>query len=258
MKLRLAAASPKSPRAFTLTELLVVMGIMASLAAMLNAGIAKSKASAHSTFCKNNLAQLSSGLQLFVSEFQTYPLNGPSKSPAAPSATDTNRIWTTELTRSGASIPQPPTGFISESIWRCPSARWTPAMQRANPDHFSDYGYNDDKLSGAGPRDWQNKFGLQGHYSPTTDTYSPIAESEVVQPSDTIAIGDAFEPNGILMRRSIETYAASSNIRNRHRARANILFCDGHAESLTLQHLFEENTDSALRRWNRDHQPHPK
>lgn len=231
------------------------MGIMATLAALLNAGIAKSKASAHSTFCKNNLSQLSSGLQLFVSEFQRYPLNGPNRSSAAG---DTNRIWATQLTRSGASIPQPPTGFISESIWRCPSARWTPAMQRDNPDHFSDYGYNDDKFSGAGPRDWQNKFGLQGHYSPTTDTYAPIAESEVVQPSDTIALGDAFEPNGILMRRSIETYAASSNIRNRHRARANILFCDGHTESLTLQHLFEENTDAALRRWNRDHEPHAK
>jgi prepilin-type N-terminal cleavage/methylation domain-containing protein/prepilin-type processing-associated H-X9-DG protein len=257
MSCRSLSTRPRLRRAFTLIELLVVMGIMATLAALLNAGIAKSKASAHSTFCKNNLAQLSSGLQLFVSEFQRYPLNGPGKTSNAMTS-DTNRIWTIQLTRSGASIPQPPTGFISESIWRCPSARWTVQMQRANPNHFSDYGYNDDKFSGAGPRDWQNKFGLQGHYSPTTDTYSPIAESEVVQPSDTIAIGDAFEPNGILMRRSIETYAASSNIRNRHRARANILFCDGHTESLSLQNLFEETTDAALRRWNRDHQPHSK
>jgi prepilin-type N-terminal cleavage/methylation domain-containing protein/prepilin-type processing-associated H-X9-DG protein len=257
MKLRLAPSSSKSARAFTLIELLVVMGIMATLAALLNAGIAKSKASAHSTFCKNNLAQLGAGLELFVSEFQRYPLNGPNKS-STDAASDTNRIWATQLVRSGASLAPPPTGFITESIWRCPSARWNPEMQRANPAHFSDYGYNDDKFSGACPRDWQNKFGLQGHYSPATDTYSPIAESEVVQPSDLFAIGDAFEPNGILMRRSVETYATSSNIRTRHRARANILFCDGHTESPTLQYLFEENSDTALRRWNRDHQPHRK
>jgi len=31
---------------------------------------------------------------------------------------------------------------------------------------------------------------------------------------------------------------------------------DGHAEALTLKTLFEDNDDTALSRWNRDHQPH--
>jgi prepilin-type N-terminal cleavage/methylation domain-containing protein/prepilin-type processing-associated H-X9-DG protein len=257
MNARAADLQKRAP-AFTLIELLITLAIISTLAALLNVGIAKSKASAHSIVCKQNLAQLGAGLQLFISEFQRYPLNGPHNQLTNATAADTNRIWTRQLAHAGANIPQPPTGFLTESLWRCPSARWTVAMQQANPAHFSDYGYNDDKLSGAGPRDWQNKFGLQGHYAPATDTYSAIAESEVTTPSDMIAIGDTFEPNAILMRRSIETFAALSNIRNRHRARATILFCDGHAESPTIQHLFEETTPAALRRWNRDHQPHPK
>jgi prepilin-type processing-associated H-X9-DG protein len=42
----------------------------------------------------------------------------------------------------------------------------------------------------------------------------------------------------------------------RHQGRANIVFCDGHVESPTLQFLFVETNDAALVRWNRDHQPH--
>ena len=130
-------------------------------------------------------------------------------------------------------------------------------MQRANATHFSDYGYNDDKFNGAGPKD-TNKFGLQGHYDPRTGAYSAIAESEVATPSDMFAIGDCFEGNAILMRQSIATYASLGNIRTRHTGRANILFCDGHAESPTVSRLFEDTSDAALRRWNRDHQPHLK
>jgi prepilin-type processing-associated H-X9-DG protein len=39
-------------------------------------------------------------------------------------------------------------------------------------------------------------------------------------------------------------------------ARANVVFCDGHVESPTLKFLFEDTSDAALARWNRDHLPH--
>jgi prepilin-type processing-associated H-X9-DG protein len=42
----------------------------------------------------------------------------------------------------------------------------------------------------------------------------------------------------------------------RHQGRVNVLFCDGHVESPTLQYVFEDTNDAALIRWNRDHQPH--
>jgi prepilin-type processing-associated H-X9-DG protein len=42
----------------------------------------------------------------------------------------------------------------------------------------------------------------------------------------------------------------------RHQGKANVMFCDGHVESPTLQFLFEDTSDAALVRWNRDHLPH--
>jgi prepilin-type processing-associated H-X9-DG protein len=42
----------------------------------------------------------------------------------------------------------------------------------------------------------------------------------------------------------------------RHQGKANVVFCDGHVESPTLQFLFEDTSDDALVRWNRDHLPH--
>ena len=44
--------------------------------------------------------------------------------------------------------------------------------------------------------------------------------------------------------------------RKRHSGRFNILFCDGHVESPTQKVLFDDTSDAALVRWNRDHQPH--
>jgi len=40
------------------------------------------------------------------------------------------------------------------------------------------------------------------------------------------------------------------------KGKANVVFCDGHVESPTLQFLFEDTSDASLSRWNRDHLPH--
>ncbi|MBI1177522.1 hypothetical protein GC207_08795 [bacterium] len=42
----------------------------------------------------------------------------------------------------------------------------------------------------------------------------------------------------------------------RHQASINLLFCNGRVESPTLKSVFEDKSDAALARWNRDHQPH--
>jgi len=34
-----------------------------------------------------------------------------------------------------------------------------------------------------------------------------------------------------------------------------VVFCDGHVESPTLKFQFEDASDKALSRWNRDHLP---
>jgi len=96
----------------------------------------------------------------------------------------------------------------------------------------------------------------------------PVPDSEVKNPTEMVALGDGFvgdhnalmDGSMLLMRNYI--YPANAppngnpNARFRHQDKANIFFCDGHVESPTLKFLFEDTSDAALVRWNRDHLPH--
>jgi prepilin-type processing-associated H-X9-DG protein len=100
-------------------------------------------------------------------------------------------------------------------------------------------------------------------------------ESEVASPSEMIAIGDGFKGNkdylvdgdldGMWRASGLKAYydfgnfdyqASTKRAHARHQGKANVVFCDGHVESPTLQFLFEDTSDDALSRWNRDHLPH--
>ncbi len=253
---------------FTLTELLVVIAIIALLVALLFPVLARSKAGARSTVCKNNLRQLGMGLQMYVSENYSYPENRFQTNP--PAASSSERFWLAKLEREKLGIP-PATNFNQAGVWRCPSAKWSDPLvlgyaNNVPGDFPSSYGYNDDRFARGGVLDYSNKFGLQGHYVPNFSlpkssqlveaSFRPVEESEVAEPSDTMAIGDCFSGNALLERKPIETFTGDGNILGRHREKANVVFCDGHVESPTLRFLFEDETDAALRRWNRDHQPH--
>jgi prepilin-type processing-associated H-X9-DG protein len=71
-----------------------------------------------------------------------------------------------------------------------------------------------------------------------------------------IAIADDFNGAVVLMRRNLTVTASFGNFLVRHNGKANVLFCDGHIESSKLTSMFEDQSDAALSRWNRDHQPH--
>ncbi|HEX3716754.1 MAG TPA: H-X9-DG-CTERM domain-containing protein [Verrucomicrobiae bacterium] len=86
-----------------------------------------------------------------------------------------------------------------------------------------------------------------------------------------MAIGDRFvgnngvvsEVSGLDRVRGVSetagptSYAGSTkHAYARHEGKANVVFCDGHVESPAFKALFDDTTDAALRRWNRDHEPH--
>ena len=232
--------------AFTLVELMVVIAIIGILAALLLTAISQTKGGAQGIQCVGNLNRLGVGLQNFLASNHGYPLSrgkGHANS-------DYSGSWIYQLELGGLGVSQPAKNFFETGIWLCPTARWRKKLG-FTPVY---YGYNDFGIIVEGPRN--NAFGLLGHYDDSSETFNPITESEVIVPSEMMAIGDSFNASISLEREDLAGLESYGNTFMRHQGKANVVFCDGHVESLMLQFLFEDTSDTALSRWNRDHLPH--
>lgn len=244
--------------AFTLTELLVVIAIIGILTALLLPTLSSAKATAQRIQCVNNLHQLGVGLQVILQNNHGYPVITAPPNAGYPTH---DRTWVAMLERDGLGISRPEPDYAHKGVWSCPSARWSPRMRLNNPRPHC-YGYNTLGLLPVGTINRTNNLGLQGHFVSPVDIYTPITDSEVAVPSDMMAIGDSLYGGIEFLRGKLgegtpaEDMQTCGNTLTRHRGKANVLFCDGHVESPTLKFLFEDTTDTALARWNRDHLPH--
>jgi prepilin-type N-terminal cleavage/methylation domain-containing protein/prepilin-type processing-associated H-X9-DG protein len=234
---------------FTLVELLAVVAIVGILAALLLTTLSSAKAKAEGINCVNNLHQLGIGLQIIVQNDHAYPVIIMSTNEGY-AATD--RTWVARLEREGLGVSQPGSNYFQKGVWSCPSAQWS----RYILEHMSptaSYGYNRYGIIWPGTG---TAFGLGGNFDPTARVWRPITESEVVVPSDMMMIGDCLDGSVEFTRQDLAKVEKYGNILTRHQGKANVVFCDGHVESPKLNFLLQDTNDTALVRWNRDHQPH--
>ena len=230
---------------FTLVELLVVVAIVGILAALLLPALSSVKAKAQRIRCVNNLYQLGVGLQIVLQNDHGYPVIIISTNPW--------QTWVSQLEREGLGVSQPGSNYFQKGVWSCPSAQWSrDTLEHMSPT--SSYGYN--RYGIIWPGNGTDGFGLQGHFDPAVRVWRPITESEVAVPSDMMAIGDCFNGSVEFDRQDLAKVEKNGNILTRHQGKANVVFCDGHVESPRLNFLLEDTSDTALVRWNRDHQPH--
>jgi prepilin-type N-terminal cleavage/methylation domain-containing protein/prepilin-type processing-associated H-X9-DG protein len=252
-----------SAKGFTLVELLVVIAIIALLAALLIPAISRSKQKAKQTKCVSNLHQLGIALQNFVADNHTYPSDSPAIGHDLRTWLD-QQTWIGQLAHGGLGVSQPiSTNTLKSTVFHCPSD--TDTSPRSGG---LSYGYNRWGIRDGGTNVSFGLFGRFISFTPYRGQYfAPLPESEVVSPSDMMAIGDTFG-GAIFFGPRVPAqgffqgvqwaliWHDGSPVPVRHQGKLDVLFCDGHVESPTLGFLFTNTSDAALARWNRDHLPH--
>jgi len=281
---------------FTLIELLVVIAIIAVLAALLLPVLSRAKQASYSAVCRNNLRQWGIALRLYLDDYTVFPpyqLAEPTGGITLWHSFLLKGVGMPDLPWDIYGLGE----SAQPGIQVCPGLVRSKMHPRLADSHgwqqLGSYGYN---MYGVGDTPNGMELGLGGnvpdpnHVPTGQGDFRPIRENEAVNPSDLIAIGDAIvgsfswvgadysdtawvhdvlapdyiEITDILgIKRSYDANTAASVkamravIQRRHGGKWNVLFCDGHVESLTTPKLFDTRKTSVRMRWNNDNLPHP-
>jgi prepilin-type N-terminal cleavage/methylation domain-containing protein/prepilin-type processing-associated H-X9-DG protein len=248
---------PGQRRAFTLIELLVVIAIIAILASLLLPALSRGKVAARSTECRGNLRDIGLGLRMYLDEFDRYPITlgfgilGYNDAYGALMMDDWKETLLPYIGVQGGEFDL---HFAKMRKLRCPQLVRKDDGARGN----GQYAYN---ASGTAKPNHLSNLGLGGYYEGRA--FRSTSEARVQMPAVMIGVGDVapgFTAGTIFG--SSGSFDISSTNRSlwpgtSHNGQANMLFCDGHVES-ARQTNWVSSSETARRRWNTDHEPHPE
>ncbi len=224
---------------FTLIELLVVVAIIAILAAMLLPALSQARERARAAVCMNNMKQLGLAFFMYTNDYEGYLPRG---------AQEPSRWILVIPPYVGTSAAQLP----GHKLFTCPSHKYAWWYSEVVKNHYGEpsYGANSSIIIYS----WAT--------GPTTDTTANQAVDpayvridRIVNPYKKILLGESlstYEGNsdgGVSLGRGYTT--VSRYMQARHAGTGNVLFCDGHVESLALQQLMDRQSTwaSRLRHW---------
>ena len=216
-------------RAFTLVEMVIVIGILAALAALLLPAVSRAREQAKSVKCLSNLRQLAQAAFAYVEVYDgSFPL----------STQGGGLEWDFD----SRSTPIRPgilwMGATTLSIHQCPSYD---GRSGTKTDPFTGYNYNTSYIGGG-----------VGETTPLgTSHVAPARIHAVHDPARVALFGDGqyWAGSDKFMRAPI--LMAGTNLGDgvdlasrlagtqgyRHLGRTNVCYCDGHAESVAARYL---------------------
>jgi prepilin-type N-terminal cleavage/methylation domain-containing protein len=269
-----SGVNDKSFPGFTLIELLVVITIIGLLAALLLPALARARAQAQSTACKNHLHQMGVALQMYVGENRgAYPFYFQDDGTETPWQSALETYYPLKWTNTAYHCPAYKAQiFLSNYLFRTTG----PFFSMGPAASGGSYAYN---AQGTQGRDHAN-LGLGWVWrridSAFDTTPGPARDANIVAPSQMFAIGesrlfgtaqDAPEIFGfdVMVIGGLNPSRPQSDTLFgwfglwyplRHGQNYNQLSCDGHVEAIRPSVLFDPVKSAS--RWNLDNQPHPE
>lgn len=211
--------SHRSAWAFTLVELLVVIGIISVLIAILMPALSKARQQAMVIKCASNLRQIGQGVVMFANDNKFHWIKN---------SNGANR-WPWELVNDRY-LPKGSSNIANTNVFLCPvdtAAPTNPLAQRW--EYGGSYGYNGDLNSYAPGKSYANP------------SFVGKSLSSVKVPSESVAFWDSLQPlvasgtTGWVFDRTNWSTRRPDPLR--HGGWGNVLFMDGHVTTVRVQDI---------------------